>query len=170
MGTLYEELQKWLKSPVKPKGQPKEDYSTKVNRPLWQEKIHQQIKENGGGQRAVKAVPSAKSTRLEAAQIASFSDNIKWDGNPDIVPYLTGQYAIDVATMASISVQSLAYRTGHSPFLSPTALRFSPEQAYIDLGRLTPWDQWKILWTRIGAHYFQDTLFAKEQLAYGEDE
>lgn len=156
MGTLYNELQKWLQSPIK-KSKPKE----------WQKQFQliPVVKEVEVDRPAVRTGQSAKSTTPAAVPFVRNWDPI--GGRPispkleesavhGIAPYITGQYALDVATMAKIEVQSLAYPTGKSPSLLPWALRFSPEQAYIDLGRLSPWDQWKILWTRVGAHYFQE--------------
>lgn len=70
--------------------------------------------------------------------------------------FLTGQYALDVATLARIGVRSLSYRQGESPMLAPWALRYSPDDAYIDLDRLNWWDKWAVVWSRIGAHYFQE--------------
>lgn len=73
--------------------------------------------------------------------------------------YLTGQYALDVALLAKITVKSLAYKHG-SPDLDPWALRFSPDDAYIDLSRLDLWSRWKVMWARLGGHYMQDTYGA----------
>lgn len=70
--------------------------------------------------------------------------------------FLTGQYALDVATLARIGVQSLSYRQGESPTLAPWALRYSPDDAYIDLDRLEWWDKWAVMWSRVGAHYYQE--------------
>lgn len=160
MGTLYSELQKWLKSPLPSKNRPVS--SEGIRESHWKEKPKVKLKEAEGGLKVAKTNQSNWGL-AEHVDGKLRPDLVAWNGKLPLaiagkeVPYLVGQYAIDVATMASISVQSLAYRTGHSPFLDPTALRFSPEQAYIDLGRLSPWDCWRVLWTRIGAHYFQDT-------------
>lgn len=70
--------------------------------------------------------------------------------------YLVGGYAIDVANLCSLTVQSLVYPLGESPQLEPWALRFSPSDAYLDLSRLSAWMQWRVLWARIAAHYLQD--------------
>lgn len=171
MGTLFDELQKWMKSPVKPKKQ--ERAQTLVKEWRKEDLIRHPSKGAGAGHPVAKAGPNAKSTLLEVAnnvprdEWCAATCELHPKGCPPPkgewyfpngagLQYLVGQYALDTATMAGIHVQSLAYRTGHSPFLAPFALRFSPEQAYVDLGRLCPWDQWKVLWTRIGAHYFQD--------------
>ena len=158
MGTLYSELQKWLKSPVKPNKLPKYKYPN----PSIVEKMY--VKEVG--KKEQRNAPSVKSSTWGLAENTGGKlrpDLVKWDGKLPLaiagkeVPYLVGQYAIDVATLANLPVQSLAYKTGHSPLLLPWALRYSPEQAYLDLGKLAPWEKWKVLWARIGAHYFQDT-------------
>jgi hypothetical protein len=138
VGTLYQELQKWIKSPLEKqtryKGQIPSPSTVKEHL-----KSHKKLQSKG-----VVVGPKVVKTNQN-----------KNDGK-DTFSYLVGQYAIDVATLAGLSVQSLAYRTGESPQLLPWALRFSPEQAYIDLGRLSAWDRWRVLWTRVGAHYFQD--------------
>ena len=152
MGTLYSELQKWLKSPVKPNKLPKYKYPN----PSIVEKMY--VKEVG--KKEQRNVQNATASTLK---VTVNSDWENWlysqqkNGN-DVFGYLTGQYAIDVATLANLHVQSLAYKTGHSPLLLPWALRYSPEQAYLDLGKLAPWEKWRVLWARIGAHYFQDTV------------
>lgn len=156
MGTLYTELQKWLKSPTKPAKKQQE----------WQKQfqIIPALREVEADHPVVRTDRSAKSTTPVAATSVALQgilDQQPGGNRRNNVPmygpgYLSGQYALDVATMAKIEVQSLAYPTGKSPSLLPWALRFSPEQAYIDLGRLSLWDQWKVLWTRIGAHYFQE--------------
>jgi len=151
MGTLYSELQKWLKSPVKPNKLPKYKYPN----PSIVEKMY--VKEVG--KKEQRNVQNATASTLK---VTVNSDWENWlysqqkNGN-NVFGYLTGQYAIDVATLANLHVQSLAYKTGHSPLLLPWALRYSPEQAYLDLGKLAPWEKWRVLWARIGAHYFQDT-------------
>lgn len=76
--------------------------------------------------------------------------------------YLYGQYALDVATLAGLHVQSLSYPLGKSPLLFPWALRYSPDDAYIDLDRLKWWDAWAVAWARIGAHYFQSKCTEEE--------
>lgn len=142
--TLYDELNKWLKSPLEKKVR----FKGLIPSPPTV-KGHLQSKEAEAVPRAVKINPNNWSGSGFKPEYANH-----WVNS---APYLVGQYAIDVGTLASLSVQSLAYRTGHSPFLDPTALRFSPEQAYIDLGRLSAWDRWRVLWTRVGAHYYQDS-------------
>lgn len=72
--------------------------------------------------------------------------------------FLTGQYALDVATLAGVHVQSLSYGLGKSPELFPWALRYAPDDAYIDLDRLSWWDKWRLAWVRIGGHYYQNMV------------
>lgn len=168
MGTLYNELQKWLRSPIpqKQRTTPQQLAQRIVQRDLGPPKFKILPKEGEVDHPVARVVPSAKSTTSVGATSVALQgilDQQPGGSRRNSVPaygpgYLSGQYALDVATMAKIEVQSLAYPTGKSPSLLPWALRFSPEQAYIDLGRLSPWDQWKILWTRVGAHYFQDNL------------
>ena len=147
---MYDELQKWLKSPVP---QPKKllpgvpplnqiQQSKGLNEGKWKQKS----KAKEVDQKVASNVPNVANTTPLLPGV-----------------YLVGEYALDVATIAGLHVQSLAYRTCHSPQLAPFALRFSPEQAYIDLGRLCAWDQWKVLWTRIGAHYYQELDYGKNE-------
>jgi hypothetical protein len=147
MGTLYTELQKWLKSPLEKEVR----YKGKIPNPPT---VKGHAKE--AGKKELKNASSVKGST--SGNVINLSNEGYWPhiiSGPD-TPYLVGQYAIDVATLANLHVQSLAYKTGHSPLLLPWALRYSPEQAYLDLGKLDPWDQWRVLWSRVGAHFFQD--------------
>src|SRR6185436_17823667 len=134
MGTLYNELQKWLKSPVKPKNQILQ--SEGLDEGKWKSKP--KAKEVGPKeQRNAPSVKGSTSVPVINWIPPRWLEPKLWQ----LEPYLVGQYAIDVATLANLPVQSLAYKTGHSPLLLPWALRYSPEQAYLDLGKLTPWEK-----------------------------
>lgn len=74
---------------------------------------------------------------------------------PSSSGYIVGLEALDIATLIGLEVQSLAYPTGRSPVFSPTVLRYAPEDAYIDVGRLTPWELWRVIWLRIGVEHWR---------------
>ena len=73
--------------------------------------------------------------------------------------YLTGQEAVDVNRFTGIPL-SYRQRLGHQPDTHYEAVDqgvVSINEVYYELASLSWWDAWRIMWTRIGGHFYCDT-------------
>jgi hypothetical protein len=67
--------------------------------------------------------------------------------------YLTGTEAVDVARLTKLPLSSSLHRRWEVPDIAAEAVR-ATDHVYLDLTRLDWWDQWRVLFARVGGYYY----------------